>query len=264
MKRAIALAMALLCIASLFGCGTKEVSADADETIEATTTLEATTEELSESTSTEPTTEEATITSTALTTTSIKTTTTKQEDFPKVQLKQSPKTYENDSWLSTRANNYYGEANVGSTLQFGGSAFPGISINIPVNTKMGTKAGDDVSYSLFITKDGTLTIRYFSEGAFSTLKYSIFNASVNGNDVTFKAGKIVDPNEFELNVKVSGFFLVEAYAEFGTDEGMNGHSTLKPSLVLSEKEVDEFFATGKIAKYGNFDFSGLNDVIQAK
>jgi len=34
-------------------------------------------------------------------------------------------------------------------------------------------------------------------------------------------------------------------------------------MVLSEKEVDEYFATGKIAKYGDFDFSGLKELIQA-
>ena len=263
MKRAIALALALLFAVALFGCGAKEASTDPSETTEATTImLEVTTEETIESTTAETTTEEATIPST----TSKATTTTKTTAFPTVQLKQSPQTYENDSWFYTKATNYYGDANIGSTFQYAGSAFPDISISIPVNTKIGTKAGDDGSYALFITKDGTHTISYSSEGAFGTLQYCVFNASINGNDITFKPGKVIDPNEFKLNVKVSGFFLVEAYAQFGTDEGMNGRSTLMPGtgLVLSEKEVDEFFATGKIAKYGNFDFNGLNDLIQAK
>ena len=175
--------------------------------------------------------------------------------------------YEKDGNFYVQAQNYYGTANIGSSFQFAGSAFPSVSIGVPANTKIGTKAGDDGYYSLFITKDGTQTITYSSEGAASSLQYSIYSASINGGDITFKPGKTMNSNAFECSVKVSGFFLIEVYADFITDEnGQHGLVTLFPGtgLVLSQAEVDEFFATGKIAKYGNFDFSGLNDVIQAK
>ena len=270
--KCLSIVFALLLALSFFGCGSKEAAVEAGETTEVATatTGEVTTEPETESTSeASPTTEEPTeARTTASTTAKTQTaaTTAKSDSYPSVQLKQSPQTYEADGWFYTTATNYYGDANIGSTFQYGGSAFPDIGINIPVNTKIGTKAGDDGGYALFITKDGTQTINYSSEGAMGTFQYSIFSASINGNDVAFKPGKVIDTNEFGAKVKVSGFFLVEVYAQFGTDEGVNGRSTLMPGtgLVLSEKEVDEFFATGKIAKYGNFDFSGLKDLIQAK
>jgi len=227
------------------------------------TTTEANTDEVTTEAETETTGAAEIPTTTAGTTTS-DSTTTQATSFPAVQLKQSPSTYEKDNGsFYIKAGNYYGDASIGSTFQFTGSAFPKVTISVPANTKIGSKAGDDGAYALFITKDGSHTITYSSEGADSTLQYSIYTPSISGNDITFKPGKTVESNSFECKVKVSGFFLVEAYASFGSGDG---RVVLYPGtgLVLSEEEVDEYFATGKIAKYGSFDFSGLKDLIQVK
>lgn len=81
--------------------------------------------------------------------------------------------------------------------------------------------------------------------------------------MTFETGTPVKQHSNNFAQSVSGFFAVEV---MGVREIGGAKSTTNDMLwgiVLSQKQVDEFFATGQIAEYKGFDFSGLNDVITA-
>lgn len=189
--------------------------------------------------------------------------------YPAMQLKKPPEVYNNEfpgkSCVIT-APNYYGDAVVGGTFMFAGSA---LWENDPARpTEAGEQGGkkylksdDGYRYPVFITSDGTLTLEaVFKEGDSAEFQSAVFKTNQSGNDITFTPGTPVKCNR-ESTQKVSGIFAIETLGVYFTEPTVtNKQRSQFWGIVLSQKQVDEFFATGKIADYDGFDFNGLNDL----
>lgn len=258
MKRMISIALAVLLAVALWACGAEEANVDA-ETTEATT-LESTvsTEEVSTVGETESISETTTTTTAA--------TTTAKPTIPTASLKQSPKTFTKDTlWGVISAGNYYEQVAIGKTFQYTGSGI-NWAWNVQKNTQYSTDDGGQIFYHLFITQDGKQQINFNIDfeangivGGFT--KTCVLQPTISGNDVKFSPGKAELHEKQKFSVTVSGFFMLEyaAMTEWEEAADIYDNGTLI-GLVLSQAEVNEFFATGKIARYGNYDFSGLNEL----
>jgi len=195
------------------------------------------------------------------------------DSYPAAQLKKSPGIFDGESLgmsCAITAPDYYGDAVVGETFMFAVEALwehdPARPTDAPgQNSDKHSKTDPGYRYPIFITADGTLELKtVFKEGDGAEFQIAVYKTEQIGNDVIFTPGTPAKRDRESTQI-VSGIFAIETLSIYpnGTVESSaaaNKQYSKLWGIVLSQKQVDEFFATGRIAHYRGFDFSGLNDL----